>query len=127
MIAFKWRYVAFPLLIPVAMAAAVYVLNAISGRIDSDGDSDRHMRTRSVVEICHAAVLYWSEEHKRAPTTAEGLAVLAMKQAVPRDGYDRPLVYRHDDAGAPLQFALYSVGVNGIDENGGGDDVSNWQ
>lgn len=47
-----------------------------------------------------------------------------MKQAAPRDGYGRPLVYRHHDAGAPLPFALYSLGVNGVDEHGGGDDVS---
>jgi hypothetical protein len=106
------------------MVASVLVINALRAPIDSDPVADRHMRTRSVVDACHGAVVFWSKENKRAPTTAEGLAVLGMKQAVPRDGYDRPLVYRHDAAGPPLQFVLYSLGVNGIDEHGGGDDVS---
>lgn len=121
MISWKLRIVA----IVVALGVGSEVILTLRGPIDGDSVAFQQGRTRAVVELCHSAVVYWSAQNKRAPTTAEGLAVLGMKQAVPRDGYDRPLVYRHDDAGAPLQFALYSLGVNGIDENGGGDDVSN--
>ncbi len=121
MISLKLRIVA----IVVVLGVAAEVILTPRGRIDGDPVAFRHMRTRSMVELCHAEIVFWSAKNKRAPTTAEGLAVLGLKQAVPRDGYDRPLVYRHDDTGAPLQFALYSVGVNGIDENGAGDDVSN--
>jgi hypothetical protein len=43
-----------------------------------------------------------------------------------KDGWNNPYRFRSDVAG-PGTFGIYSVGVNGIDEGGEGDDVSSWQ
>ena len=40
--------------------------------------------------------------------------------ALPLDGWDRALVYRTVDGG----YKLYSMGPNGEDDDGGGDDIS---
>jgi hypothetical protein len=120
MMAFKWRYLAIGL----AIAVGGRILYAMSVPIDSDPVAYRRNKTRVIVDMCHQEVLYWSKQNKRAPTTAEGLPVLGLKVALPRDGYGRPLVYRHDDTKSPMQFVLYSLGPNGVDENGAGDDVS---
>jgi len=42
------------------------------------------------------------------------------------DGYGRALVYRFPSSRAEAMFDLYSVGANGVDENGEGDDVTAW-
>jgi hypothetical protein len=41
--------------------------------------------------------------------------------AVPKDGWNRALVYSAQDKG--VQYSLRSCGPNGIDEKGSGDDV----
>ena len=41
---------------------------------------------------------------------------------VPKDAWNRPLVYQASDKGA--RYTLRSTGPNGIDDGGGGDDVS---
>ena len=120
MMAFKWRYAALGL----AMALVGRILYLASLPIDSDPVAYRYMQTRTIVDMCHQEVLYWSKQNQRVPTTAEGLPALGLKVALPKDGYGRPLVYRHDDAKGPLQFVLYSLGPNGVDENGAGDDIS---
>ena len=46
------------------------------------------------------------------------------------DAYDQwgqPFIYNEPAIYGSAQFDLYSVGPNGIDENGQGDDISNWQ
>jgi len=43
-----------------------------------------------------------------------------------KDGWNNPYRFRSDVAG-PGTFGIYSVGVNGIDEGGEGDEVSSWQ
>jgi Type II secretion system (T2SS), protein G len=42
------------------------------------------------------------------------------------DGWKRVLHYRCPGKHNPNGFDLYSVGPNGIDEGGGGDDIGNW-
>jgi hypothetical protein len=54
-------------------------------------------------------------------TTPESLADAIGNTSEQVDGWGRPLVYRRLDGGNG--FILYSLGANGIDENGAGDDV----
>jgi hypothetical protein len=42
------------------------------------------------------------------------------------DGWRQPLIYRPADQGGDAPFALYSIGPNGRDEGGHGDDISFW-
>jgi hypothetical protein len=67
----------------------------------------------------------WPEILLDAPPTGEvwrGPYIGGMR----RDGWNNPYRFRSDVAG-PGMFGIYSVGVNGIDEGGEGDDVSSWQ
>lgn len=45
---------------------------------------------------------------------------------MPRDPWNNHYLFRADVSG-PGTFGIYSIGVNGIDEGGSGDDVSSWQ
>jgi general secretion pathway protein G len=72
----------------------------------------------------------------RYPTTEEGLVYLTESRSSDSnspyieelgvDGWGKPLVYRNTSDGAH-PFLLYSVGGNGIDENGAGDDIEYWR
>ena len=42
------------------------------------------------------------------------------------DGWRQPLIYRPAGQGERAPFALYSIGPNGMDERGQGDDISFW-
>jgi general secretion pathway protein G len=76
-------------------------------------------------------------DNGRFPTTEEGLLALRTRPGAltnwqgpylkkdPKDPWQRPYVYR--SAGTHNNdYDLYSIGPNGIDENGGGDDIGNW-
>lgn len=43
------------------------------------------------------------------------------------DGWGRPFRYAYPGEHNPAFFDLYSVGPNGVDENGNGDDIGNWK
>lgn len=42
------------------------------------------------------------------------------------DGWRQPFKYRCPGKHNPLSFDLYSIGPNGKDEQGEGDDIGNW-
>jgi general secretion pathway protein G len=71
-------------------------------------------------------------DHGEPPTEAEGLSALVCTQPNRTDCINRlfpdpwlhPYAYRRI-AKAP-GYIVYSVGANGIDERGGGDDVVTW-
>ena len=82
----------------------------------------------SVMRVDVAVTLY-QLDHKGAPPAS--LADLSLKTenypngyldgaALPLDGWDRALVYRTVAGG----YKLYSMGPNGEDDDGGGDDIS---
>lgn len=74
----------------------------------------------------------------RYPTSEEGLASLRANPSSlpgwkgpylkkePKDPWGRPYVYKapgiHNN-----DYDLYSMGTNGVDDNGAGDDIGNWQ
>ena len=74
----------------------------------------------------------------RYPSTEEGLSALRTNPSSvpgwkgpylkkePKDPWGKVYVYKspgtHNN-----DYDLYSVGPNGVDDNGGGDDVGNWQ
>jgi general secretion pathway protein G len=72
----------------------------------------------------------------RYPTTGEGLKVLAApsKSGVPyfqkpgygADTWDNPFVYRSPARTSRRPYDLYSLGPNGLDEGGRGDDINYW-
>lgn len=67
----------------------------------------------------------WPEILLAAPLSGEGWRGPYIG-GIKRDGWNNPYRFRSDVAGHGT-FGIYSVGVNGIDEGGEGDDVSSWQ
>lgn len=70
----------------------------------------------------------------RYPTTEEGLSALVGSAysgwspgyVIPFDAWGRPYRYEHPSSGSGTQYELWSLGRNGIDEHGSGDDISSW-
>ena len=80
------------------------------------------------------ALTRFNEETGHYPDSEQGLEALndehrkggSLLRVVPRDGWGKPLVYKltHDSDREP--FLLYSVGSDGVDDGGSGDDISYW-
>jgi general secretion pathway protein G len=49
------------------------------------------------------------------------------KVFIPSDVWGKPYIYLNPAQYGSKEYDLYSVGPNGIDEHGAGDDVTNWQ
>ncbi|MCY0911677.1 hypothetical protein [Massilia antarctica] len=108
----------------IVFMVTVRVYYAITVPLDSDPIANRQMRTESMLLLCGSAAVQWISEHGRAPTTSEGLAVLPLQNFPLLDGWKQQIVYRARGVTAPLEFHIYSIGPNGVDEGGGGDDIS---
>jgi hypothetical protein len=54
------------------------------------------------------------------------IAALGQGEAALQDSWGQSLVYLYPAVHGEELFDLYSIGVNGIDEGGGGDDISNF-
>jgi len=83
------------------------------------------------VESLDALVLKYMARECRAPAPEDTLftelpydAVLTIDTAI--DAWGNPFVYNAPAILGSAQFDLYSVGPNGIDEGGAGDDDANW-
>jgi hypothetical protein len=111
-------------LIVLALVALVHVYHVLTVPLDSDPIAGRQMQTKSMLWLCGSAAVQWTLEHGRAPTSSEGLGVLPLRGFPMLDGWKQPIVYRDKGVNAPLEFHIYSIGPNGIDEGGGGDDVN---
>lgn len=62
----------------------------------------------------------------RYPTTAEGLTPLVdakLLDKIPLDPWGHPYIYRCPGKNGAGSFDLYSMGPNGQDDNGSGDDI----
>jgi hypothetical protein len=111
-------------LIILVLVIIVRFYDVLTVPLDSDPIADRQMQTDSMLWLCGSAAVQWTREHGRAPTSSEGLGVLPLRGFPMLDGWKQPIVYRARGASAPAEFHIYSIGPNGIDEDGGGDDVS---
>ena len=69
------------------------------------------------------ALALFQRDHGRYPTEEEGLAALVpdVLRKVPKDPWGSVYAYRQDDHST---YAVYSIGVNRLDERGDGDDVT---
>jgi hypothetical protein len=91
----------------------------------------RHGSTWARIENLQDSVLAFAAEQCRFPTYDD--LVRESEKSGPlqgqslQDAWGQPLIYRHPAEHGTAAFDLYSIGVNGIDERGAGDDISNWQ
>jgi hypothetical protein len=112
--ALKWKGI----VVAVVIAAAMIFIRPFFERIDSTPAS----QTESVLLIVGNSIDDWRDEHKRAPSTEEGVSLLSFNKSALSDGWGQPLIYRNM-GGEKSDYLLYSAGPNGRDENGGGDDI----
>lgn len=78
------------------------------------------------------AMEWFVQEHGRPPDEREGLAALVCShpeemhciQYLSKDPWLHPYVYRRINR--TPGYMIYSVGADGIDERGGGDDIVTW-
>lgn len=80
-------------------------------------------RTLSDLNSLSYAIETYKEKYNEYPTTEEGISRLIDKDILiknPRDPWGSIYRYSHIDNN---HYKLYSIGSNGLDENGGGDDI----
>jgi hypothetical protein len=83
--------------------------------------------TFATLELLRFAAQRSAEQTGHLATDEEGLQVLttgpgAWIMHVPQDPWGHPYVYRR--TAAPPGFVLYSMGADGIDDHGAGDDIT---
>ena len=66
-------------------------------------------------------------ENKRFPTTEEGLKALTTNKYILKDVWGNEHVYIYPAKYGNKDFDLYSIGVNGKDDFGEIDDITNWK
>lgn len=103
---------------------------------DRIGESNRAFldTKRRLIAIGYCLQLY-TYDFGKYPSTTDGLKKLTMPtdkkpyyiDRIEIDGWQNAFVYKNNvDLKSDYPFDLYSVGENGIDENGRGDDVNYW-
>jgi hypothetical protein len=112
-----------------ALSASAAVLLVATDRIDGDGSLYRWTSARTDLINLTEAVKLLARERGMLPSDAEGLPALVTGEPkyldkLPNDPWLRPYVYRRI-ASAP-GFEIYSVGQNGKDDFGKGDDIVSW-
>jgi len=95
----------------------------------TDGSDMRQRATKSTVQGIGAMLYDYQKKHGRFPSTEDGLKLLYPEQSSDKDlkdSWGRPFAYRARPAEKEKPFKLYSLGENGIDEGGSGDDIDYW-
>ncbi len=89
---------------------------------------------RGQIPIITDALAAFRADYGRLPTEQEGLSALLNPPGNESHPYFRKLPidpwggsYIYHPVGDGEHFSLYSLGRNGVDEHGGGDDVVNWE
>jgi general secretion pathway protein G len=119
----------------VAIVIAALIVVAGHRRVDS-GSEYRVSKTETVVALVGDVLMTYRKEIGSFPTHDEGLDVLTkeidgkgpfMRNVEDvRDGWGSPLIYQPTTGADGPSFRLYSLGPNGRDEEGRGDDISFW-
>ena len=117
-------------------ACAVFILSlgtaalyAGSQRIDGDGSLFRWTEARTDLAMLTNALELSARQRGRLPSESEGLTSLVTGDPryfdkLPNDPWRRPYVYRR--VAVEPGFEVYSLGQNGKDEFGKGDDIVSW-
>jgi type II secretory pathway pseudopilin PulG len=120
------------LLIAAAAALIAFAASLAWISLRRGGTSDAKGKTIARLEVLRIALDEFYRTNQRYPTASEGLALLTSDasgilaanppaQAIALDGWNRPFVYRMTGDARPV---LYSIGANGVDEHGAGDDLT---
>lgn len=103
-------------------AGLLYAL--VKPPLDSNADEHQRMQTIASLELVGSSLDDWAARQGRVPSDQEALSVLELRVSPVRDGWGHPLVYRAIPGRGGRPFQLRSVGPNGRDDGGEGDDVT---
>jgi general secretion pathway protein G len=92
------------------------------------------------ISIFEERLVLLKKDIGRYPTTNEGLNALVVAPpgvsnwrgpyvpygAIPTDSWHHAYIYHYPAIYGDKEFDLYSMGKNGVDEKGKGDDITNW-
>lgn len=106
-----------------ALLAAGLLYALVKPPLDSNVDEHQRMQTIASLELVGGSLDAWVAQHGRVPSDQEALGVLELRVSPVRDGWGHPLVYRALPGYGGRPFQLRSVGPNGRDEGGEGDDI----
>jgi len=101
--------------------------------------SSKHKVVITQIKLFEEAISHFRQDTGRFPSKSEGLSALSTQPAdtpqwkgpylpkdVPPDAWGHEYVYLYPPVYGNKEFDLYSVGENGVDEFGKGDDITNW-
>jgi general secretion pathway protein G len=118
----------------VLLAIAILLHASLACRAIDDSPQFLLDRTRSRLDVIGAALEAFKGAKGRYPTADEGLDAVErdsndggpfIRPGAPlRDAWHRPFVYRPRPDGSARPVILYSLGPNGRDDGGRGDDVT---
>ena len=121
-------------LISVVVIAGLVVLSR-KDPIDT-GPEYLLFRTQSELLVVGHVLMVYREEIGRFPTADEGLSVLGQPSGeegpfmrnveLIQDAWGKPLIYQPVEGQTGASFLLYSLGPDGVDDGGQGDDISFW-
>ena len=121
-------------IIAILASGSIYLLK---GQIDSAKDT----RVDSDLQAIALALQSYESRALRMPTTEQGLMALVEKptmepipenyrafmEEMPKDPWGAAYKYRFPAQKSKKPYDLYSMGPNGVDDSGEGDDVGNWK
>ncbi len=90
------------------------------------------MATQALIDAWNEELYSYRVDSGRFPSTKEGLKALRQKSSgmvavdAPSDTWHNEIVYIYPPKYGTREFDLYSVGKNGVNEYGQGDDITNW-
>lgn len=111
-----------------AVACATLVLAPVGLMVTHDRIVNRKVDAAlSTLELLRFVTQRSADQQHRLPTQDEGLQPFttgpgARIDYLPHDPWDHAYVYRR--TATPLGFVLYSVGADGVDDHGAGDDIT---
>jgi len=128
--------------IVVVIALLAIIMAALIGNIgDIFSSAKEDIERQKINSTLTTALMRYNADIGNYPTNEEGINALlnapagkAAKwrgpylkdEAAAKDSWDNPYRYVRSGPHNPRTYDLWSVGPNGTDENGAGDDITNW-
>jgi hypothetical protein len=116
------------LVIPVCTLVGIFVVPAFLSRLDDTPATAKYKAQMdldtfaTLIEEFHARNhRYPRDDERLGPALSLGVGMDRTPDRRPQDPWGRPYVYRARADGPPQ---VYSIGPNGIDEDGKNDDIS---
>lgn len=122
-------------IIAILAGGTIYMLKGLP-------EAAKESRVQSDIGTIGVALQVYESRALRMPTTEQGLRALVEKPTIepipdnyktglledlPKDPWGMEYKYRLPAQKSKKAYDIWSVGANGVDDNGDGDDIGNWK